>query len=242
MPPLRDKQHSCGRRDRLRGPDRAGEWSGFGTRTRGDPSSAGRESPSGRRDPPRFHNASTTSFDTCPSADAMTNIPLRKRRRGDGRCPARTGALLLVRREHLLRSTARPALELPLAPRRERGPAAAAGPEPAAASELLVRLASSSAAPPLRDLAARLRAEVHGGEHPALADRALRRHRADLAREAARVVVRLDARDLAVLHPDHVAALDVHLLACRREALEAARAAEGAGRLPANRGAVVLHD
>ena len=103
---MRDKQHSCGRRDRLRGPDRAAEWSGFGTRTRGDPSSAGRESPSGRRDPPRFHNASTTSFDTCPSADAMTNIPLRKRRRGDGRCPARTGDLLLVRREHLLRSTA----------------------------------------------------------------------------------------------------------------------------------------
>src|SRR5215207_3433799 len=114
--------------------------------------------------------------------------------------------------------------------------------EDAPASERLLLLVSSFSAPPLRDLGARLRAEVHGGEHPALADRALRRHRAELAGEAACVVVGLDARDLAVRHPDQVAALDVDLLACRREALEAAGAVEGAGRPPADRGAVVLHD
>src|SRR5215208_3967136 len=122
--------------------------------------------------------------------------------------------------------------------------------EPVAASrgmklsglEALLRLASCSAAPPFRDLGSRLRAEVHGGEHSALADRALRGHRAELAREAARVVVSLNPGDLAVLDPSHVAALDVHLLARRCEALEAARAVEGSGHPPADRGTVVVHD
>jgi hypothetical protein len=36
----------------------------------------------------------------------IADAPLRKRTRGDGRCPARTGDLLLVRREQVLRSTA----------------------------------------------------------------------------------------------------------------------------------------
>jgi len=36
----------------------------------------------------------------------MAHGPLRKRTREDGRCPARTGDLLLVRRERVLRRTA----------------------------------------------------------------------------------------------------------------------------------------
>ena len=58
------------------------------------------------RDPRRFHNASTATFRRRLSASAMADVPLRKRTPEDGRCPARTGDLLLVRREHLLRSTA----------------------------------------------------------------------------------------------------------------------------------------
>jgi hypothetical protein len=54
----------------------------------------------------RFHDASTTSFGTWTSASAVSAAPLPKRTREDGRCPARTGDLLLVRREHVLPSTA----------------------------------------------------------------------------------------------------------------------------------------
>jgi hypothetical protein len=45
-------------------------------------------------------------FAMCPSDLATADVPLQKRTRADGRCPARTGDLLLVRREHLLPSTA----------------------------------------------------------------------------------------------------------------------------------------
>jgi hypothetical protein len=43
--------------------------------------------------PRRFHS----NIRERPSASAMAEIPLRKRTREDGRCPARTGDLLLVR-------------------------------------------------------------------------------------------------------------------------------------------------
>ena len=54
----------------------------------------------------RFHNASTAPFATCFPAAAIADVPRRKRSREDGRCPARTGDLLLVRRERVPRSTA----------------------------------------------------------------------------------------------------------------------------------------
>ena len=62
--------------------------------------------PRDRRDSQRFHNASTAPLGTCRFTAAMAHAPLWKRVRGDGRCPARTGDLLLVRHEQLLRSAA----------------------------------------------------------------------------------------------------------------------------------------
>ena len=59
-----------------------------------------------RRATPRFHDASTTSLGACRVTAGIADVPLGKRTRDDGRCPARTGDLLLVRREHLLRSAA----------------------------------------------------------------------------------------------------------------------------------------
>jgi hypothetical protein len=80
---------------------------GFGDAGReGTPPKCWESAAPGRRDPLRFHNASTATFWRCPSGTAMAEVPLRKRTPEDGRCPARTGDLLLVRREHLLPSTA----------------------------------------------------------------------------------------------------------------------------------------
>ena len=59
-----------------------------------------------RPDALRFHNASTAPFATCFPTAAIADVPRRKRSREDGRCPARTGDLLLVRREQVLRSAA----------------------------------------------------------------------------------------------------------------------------------------
>ena len=80
---------------------------GLGTRdAEGRRRGAQRPPPRHRRGSPRFHDASTAPFRGMWSADAMAEVPLRKRAREYGRCPARTGDLLLVRREQLLRSTA----------------------------------------------------------------------------------------------------------------------------------------
>jgi hypothetical protein len=55
---------------------------------------------------PRFHDASTWTIREIPPFAAMAAIRLEADSRADGRCLARTGDLLLVRREQLLRSTA----------------------------------------------------------------------------------------------------------------------------------------
>ena len=78
----------------------------WGRGTRRDASNYPKSSPPGRRGPPRFHNASTASFGTYPSATAMADIPLRKRPPEDAPGRTRTCDPLLRRREHLLRSTA----------------------------------------------------------------------------------------------------------------------------------------
>jgi hypothetical protein len=52
--------------------------------------------------PQRFHRAAQK----CSSLGVLADAPLGKRACGNGRCPARTGDLLLVRREQLLQSTA----------------------------------------------------------------------------------------------------------------------------------------
>ena len=76
---------------------------------------AGREgTPSWGADPGRATVVNLRASTTVPQHDSghvrpardVAAAPLRKLPRGDGRCPARTGDLLLVRREQLLRSTA----------------------------------------------------------------------------------------------------------------------------------------
>jgi hypothetical protein len=68
--------------------------------------SLGKQSNCARRDVRRFHNASTGLAGRCSSGQSTRAVPLQKRLRGDGRCPARTGDLLLVRREQVLPSAA----------------------------------------------------------------------------------------------------------------------------------------
>jgi len=118
---LRDTQHSSGRREPSertgsRSPRhrRIRAWSsgvghplGFGdARREGTPPRCRKSSRLARRDPPRFHDASTAPFGTCPSPAAMADIPLPKRPPEDAPGRTRTCDPLLRRREHLLRSTA----------------------------------------------------------------------------------------------------------------------------------------
>jgi hypothetical protein len=86
-------------------PRDARRW-GLRTRREGTPARCRKSSPLGRRGFPRFHDASTAPFGTCPPAAAMAEIPLPKRPPEDAPGRTRTCDPLLRRREHLLRSTA----------------------------------------------------------------------------------------------------------------------------------------
>jgi hypothetical protein len=118
---LRDTQHSSGRwepsgRTGSRGPRQrcirarsrgAVHPLELGTRdARGRRRGAGRARRLAVVTLPRFHDASTAPFGTCPSPAAMADIPLPKRPSDDAPGRTRTCDPLLRRREHLLRSTA----------------------------------------------------------------------------------------------------------------------------------------
>jgi hypothetical protein len=64
------------------------------------------EPPPSRGHTARFHNASTGGSGTARRCLQWRTFRCWKRAGGDGRCPARTVDLLLVRREQVLRSTA----------------------------------------------------------------------------------------------------------------------------------------